>query len=53
MNLSAYVMGDQSNDAFAVGSGQALVSLRQPSRQPVNPQPSIGIEHHLNDRRIF
>ena len=53
MNLGANVMGDQPNDALAVGSGQAFAGVRQAARQPVDPQPAIGVEHHLDDRRIF
>jgi hypothetical protein len=53
VNLGAHVMSDQSNNALPVGSGQAFASFRQTSREPVDPQPAIGIEHYLDDRRIF
>jgi hypothetical protein len=52
VNLGADVMGDQSNDAFPVRGGQALIGIRQAARKPVDPQPAIGVKHHLNDVRI-
>jgi hypothetical protein len=53
VNLGADVMGDQSNDALPIRSGHALTGIRQAARQPVDPQAAIGVEHHLNDVRIF
>jgi hypothetical protein len=49
VNLRADVMGDQSDDAFPVGDGQALTGIRQAARKPVDPQPTVGVKHHFND----
>ena len=53
MNLGADMVRDQANDALAIGGRQALAGVGKPSRQPVDPQPPIGVEHHLDDRWIF
>jgi hypothetical protein len=53
VNLGANMMRDQPDDAFPVGSGQAFVGFRQTLREPINPQPTVRIEHHLDDRGIF
>jgi hypothetical protein len=52
VNFGADVMGDQSDNAFPVGGGQTLTGIRQAARKPVDPQPTIGVEQHLNDVRI-
>ena len=53
MNLGADVMGNEPHDALAVGCGEALAGIRQATRQPIDPEPAIGIEHHLDDDRVF
>jgi hypothetical protein len=53
VHLSADVMSHQSNNAFAVWSGQSFAGFRQASRQSIDPQSTIEIEHHLDDGRIF
>ena len=51
MNLSADVMGNEPHDALAVGCGETLAGIRQAPRQPIDPEPAIGIEHDLDDRQ--
>ena len=53
MDLGADMMGDQPDDALAVGGGETLAGVRQAPRQPVDPEPAVGIEHHLDDRWVF
>ena len=53
MDLRADMMGDKPNDPFAVGRGEILARIAQAACQPVDPQPAVGIEHHLDNRRIF
>src|SRR5947208_250105 len=53
MNLSADVMGNEPHDALAVGCSETLSGIRQPSRQPIDPEPAIGIEHDLDDPGVF
>ncbi len=53
MNLGADMMRDQAHDALAVGRDRRLAGIGQALRQPVDPEPPIGVEHHLDDRGIF
>ena len=53
MNLGADVMSNQPHDALAVGCREALAGIREATCQPVDPEPAIGIEHHLDDARVF
>jgi hypothetical protein len=53
MDLRPDMMGDQANDPFTVRWRQALARVRQPVRQPVDPDAPIRIEQDLDDARIF
>jgi hypothetical protein len=53
MNLGADMMGDQTDDALAVGRRQPLTRIGEPFGEPVDPEPPIGVEHHLDDRGVF
>jgi hypothetical protein len=53
MNLGADVMRHQAHDTLAVGGGQALSRIRQPLGQAVDPEPPVGVEHHLDDCGVF
>ena len=53
MDLDADMMGDEPHDALGVGRGDAATGVLKPARQPVDPEPAIGIEHHLDDAGVF
>jgi hypothetical protein len=53
MNLSADVMGNEPHDALAVGCGETLAGICHAPRQPIDPEPAIGIEHDLDDPSVF
>lgn len=53
MNFCADVMGDQPDDALAIGGRQSFTGVGKALREPVDPEPPIGVEHHLDDRGIF
>jgi hypothetical protein len=53
MNLSANVMGNEPHNALAVGGGKALACIREAPREPIDPEPTVGIEHHLDYDGIF
>jgi hypothetical protein len=53
MNLGADMMGDETDDPLAVWRRQQLTRIGKPFGKPVDPEPPIGIEHHLDDRGIF
>ena len=47
------VMRDEADDALAVRGRQPFSGVGEPLGQPVDPEPPVGIEHHLDDRRVF
>ena len=53
MDLDTDMMGDEPDDALGIGWGDPATGVLKPARQPVNPKPAIGIEHHLDDAGIF
>jgi hypothetical protein len=53
MNLSANMMGYQPNDALTIGSRESLSRIGQPLRQTVDPDPTVGVQHHLDDTRVL
>jgi len=53
MDFGADMVSHQPHDAFALGGGQSLLRLGQAGRQPVDPESTIGVEHHFDDGRIF
>jgi len=53
MNLGADMMRDKSQDAFAIARRQTLSGIGKSTRQPVDPEPTVGVEHNLDDRWVF
>ncbi len=53
MYLDADMMGDEPDDPLGIGGYDPAAGVLQPARQPVDPQPAVGIEHHLDDARVF
>ena len=53
MDLGADMVRDQAHDPLAIGGGQRPPGVVQAPRQPVDPEPAVGVEHHLDDRRVF
>ena len=53
MNLGADMVRDQPHDPLAIGGIKTLSSIGEALREPIDPEPSVGIEHHLDDRLIF
>jgi hypothetical protein len=53
MHFRTNVMGDEAHDPLAVGGSQSFASVRQTFCQSVDPQATVRIEHHLDDRRVF
>ena len=46
-------MGDQPDDGFGRRRRQALAGLLTTMSQPIQPDPTAGIDHHLDDVRIL
>jgi hypothetical protein len=53
MDLDTDVMRNQAHDAFGVCGRDAAAGIFEAARQPVDPQATVGVEHHLDDARIF
>ena len=53
MNLGADMVRDETDDPLAVRRRQQLTRIGKPFGKPVDPEPPIGIEHHLDDRGVF
>ncbi len=53
MDLGADVVGDQANNPLAIARAHPGAGIRKAARQPVDPQPSIRIEHHLDNRGVL
>ena len=53
VNLGADMVSDHAHDPLAVGGGQGAAAILQTTRQPVDPELAVGIEHHLDDREGF
>ena len=53
MNLGPDMMRHQPDNPLAIGSGHPAPRIGDPGAQPVDPQPTIGIEHDLDDRGVL
>jgi hypothetical protein len=53
MNLGADMVRDQTHDPLAIGGRHGPSGALHAARQPVDPDPALGIEHHLDDRGVF
>ena len=53
MHLDADMMRDEANDALGVGWRDAAAGVLQAARQPIDPEPAVRIEHHLDDAGVF
>ena len=49
MNFRADMVGNETHDTFAVGRRQPLFGIGQTSGKPVHPEPSIRVQHYLDD----
>ena len=53
MDLDADVMGDKPDDALRIPGRNSAAGVLQTSRQAINPEPAVGIEHHFDDARVL
>jgi hypothetical protein len=53
MDFGADMVRDQAHDALAIGGRQPLARVGQPFGKPVDPDAPVGIQHHLDDGRVF
>jgi hypothetical protein len=53
MHLDADMVRNEPHDPFGIGGCHPAAHILQPSRQPVDPKPTVGIEHHFDDARVF
>jgi len=53
MDFSSNMMRNKPDDALAIGWGQDSASVSQTVGQPVDPEPSVRVQHHFDDVRFF
>ena len=53
MHLSANVVRDETYDAFTIAGRQTFAGIDMAASQPVNPQPTVRVEHDLDDGGVF
>jgi hypothetical protein len=53
MNLGADMVRDKPQDAFPIARRQTLSGIEKSTREPIDPEPTVGVEHDLNDRGVF
>ena len=53
MDFRADVGRDQADDSLAIRLGQFHAHRRTPTGKPIHPKGAIGIQHHLDHRRVF
>ena len=52
MDLGPDMVRDEADDPLAVRRREPLARIREPVTEPVDPEPTVGIEHHLDDTRV-
>ncbi len=53
VDFDADMVGDQAHDPLGVGGRHAAARILKAARKPVDPEPAVGIEHHLDDAGVF
>ena len=53
MDLGANMMRDEPHDPLAIRRQQPLARVGKAIGQPVDPQPAVWVEHHLDDGGVF
>ena len=53
MHLGSDMVRDEAHDAFAIVWRQTFAGIDQTTRQPIDPETTVWIEHDFNDRGIF
>jgi hypothetical protein len=53
MHLGTDMVCDKAHDAFAIIWRQTLAGIDKTTRQSINPEPTIGIEHDLDNLWVF
>ena len=52
MNFDADMVRDQSYDALTIGCAERLATIGEPLGKSVDPEPPIGVEHHLDGHGV-
>jgi hypothetical protein len=53
MDFDADMVRDQAHYPFGVGWRDAAARILKAARQPVDPEPAVGVEHYLDDAGVF
>jgi len=49
MHLGADMVSHQPHDALAVGGREPLAGVGEAGGEPIDPEPAVRVEHHLDD----
>ena len=53
MHLGTDMVCDKAYDAFAIVWRQTFAGIDKTAREPIDPEPTVGIEHDLDDLGVF
>jgi hypothetical protein len=53
MHLRADMVRDEAHDTLAIVWRQTFAGIDETARQPIDPEPTVGIKHDLDDFGIF
>ena len=53
MHLGSDMVRDEAYDAFAIVWRQTFAGIDQTTHQPIDPETTVGIQHDLDDLRVF
>ena len=47
------MVGHEADYALTVCGGEVRAGVEQPAVQPINPEPTVRVQHHFDDVRIL
>lgn len=53
MHLRANMVCDKADDALAVGEGETAAGVGEAFRETVDPETTVGVQHHLDDGGVL
>jgi len=53
MHFGADMVRDETHDALAIVWRQTFAGIDKTARQPIDPEPAVGIKHDLDDLGVF
>src|SRR5450755_114486 len=53
MNLSTHMVRNKPHNPLAIVRRQTLSGIDESTREPIDPEPAIRVEHHFDNGRVF